>query len=51
LRAPKYTGWNQERSKREKLIIAEVATTLVAYDLGYKRRIGKYGLEEWLKKN
>jgi len=43
-------GWNQERSKKEKLIIADAATTLVAYDLGYKRRIGKYGLEEWLKK-
>jgi len=27
-----------------------MATTLVAYDLGYKRRIGKYGSEEWLKK-
>jgi hypothetical protein len=43
-------GWNQERSKNEKLIIADAATTLVAYDLGYKRRIGKYGSEEWLKK-
>jgi hypothetical protein len=30
-------------------VIAEAASTMVAYDLGYKKRVGKYGLEEWLK--
>jgi hypothetical protein len=42
-------GWTEEKIKQEKLAIAEAASTIVAYDLGYKKRVRKYGLEEWLK--
>jgi hypothetical protein len=39
-------GWSEEKTKQEKLSFAEAASTMVAYDLGYKKSIGKYGLEE-----
>jgi len=30
-------GWTEEKTKQEKLAIAEAASTIVAYDLGYKK--------------
>jgi hypothetical protein len=44
-------GWTEEKTKQEKLANAEAASTIVAYNLGYKKRVGKYGLEEWLKQS
>jgi hypothetical protein len=29
--------WTEEKTKQEKLVIAEAASTIVAYDLGYKK--------------
>jgi len=34
-------GWSEEKTKQEKLSIAEAASTMVAYDLGYKKKSRK----------
>jgi hypothetical protein len=34
-------GWTEEKTKKEKLAIAEAASTMVAYDLGYKKNSRK----------
>jgi hypothetical protein len=41
-------GWSTEKTQREQQLIAKAASTIVCYDLGYKKRTGKYMLDKWL---
>ncbi len=44
------TGWQSTQTKSRKLLIAEAACNIICYDCGYKKNVGKHGLDQWLKR-
>ena len=42
-------GWKQDKSKRQKVRIAEAACMVVAYDLGYKKVKGMHAFQSWME--
>jgi hypothetical protein len=43
-------GWQSAQTNSRKLLIAEAACNIVCYDFGYKKNVGKHGLDQWQKR-